>query len=115
MKFTYIFFLLFATTFGYSQNNDNAEKAVCTRYENGSFKETGLIKNDKLQGQWVKYSESGDAIVVGNYKDGRKEGKWLFVNENLGVITEVKYSNNEVKDIKKFLYETPTALMSYVR
>ena len=115
MKYIYLTLILFVTTLGYSQNNTSVEKAVCTRYENGDFKETGMLKNNKLDGQWVKYSESGDAIVVGQYKNGIKEGKWLFVNNIDGVITEAKFSNNKVVAIKKYLYETPTAVLSYTR
>ena len=105
MKYLFIFFLVFATTLGYSQENNNAEKAVCTRYENGSFKETGLLKNNKLDGQWVKYSETGEAIVVGNYKNGYKEGKWTFVDNKAGVITEATYSRNKIVDLKKYICE----------
>jgi len=115
MKFIYLLLLVFVTTFGYSQSNIEIEKAVCTRYENGTYKETGLLKNNKLEGQWVKYSESGEAIVVGNYKDGSKEGKWSFVDNLSGVITEVQYSNNKVVRIKKYLHETPTTVLSYTR
>ncbi len=115
MKYIFILLLTFATTLGYSQNKNNTEKAVCTRYEDGSFKETGLIKNNKLEGQWIKYSEIGEAIVVGNYKNGSKEGKWTFVDNYTGVITEATYSKNKVVKLKKFLYDSPTSILSYTR
>lgn len=115
MKYTYIILLLFSFTFGYSQNSNDIEKAVCSKYKNGAYKETGLLKNNKLHGQWVKYSQSGEAIVVGNYEEGSKVGKWIFVDNKLGVITEVKYADNKVLKIKKFIYDTPTATLSYIR
>ena len=115
MKYLFILLLTFVTTVGYSQDKGNAEKAVCTRYEDGSFKETGLIKNNKLEGQWVKYSVSGEAIIVGNYKNGSKEGKWTFVDNSTGVITEATYAKNKVVNLKKFLYESPTSILSYTR
>lgn len=115
MKYTLIILLTFVATLGYSQDKNNAEKAVCTRYEDGSFKETGLLKNSRLEGQWVKYSETGEAIVVGNYKNGSKEGKWTFVDNSSGVITEATYSKNKVVKLKKFLYDSPTSILSYTR
>lgn len=98
-----------AVSFGQEKN----EKAVCSKYESGEVKETGLLKNDKLHGKWVKYSKEGTAIIVGNYKNNVKIGTWNFVDEASGVITEVIYFDNTIVGVKKFVYDTPTNVITY--
>jgi len=90
-------------------------KAVCSKYENGNIKETGLLKGDKLHGDWVKYSQEGDALIVGTYNEGEKVGDWLFVDEVKGTIREITFENNKVVKSKIYIHKTPTSLVSYKR
>lgn len=52
---------------------------LTTYYENGQVKTHGYFNNDnKLEGNWVLYDESGEMLVQGMYHDGMKVGTWLF-------------------------------------
>jgi antitoxin component YwqK of YwqJK toxin-antitoxin module len=97
-------FLILALFFGVtlSAQNDDGEKAVCKRFEDGSVKETGFIKDGKLHGRWVQYSETGEAVVVAYYDEGKKTGNWLFLDSSKGEIKELEFYNNKVNIVKTF-------------
>ena len=68
--------------------------AVTTYYEDGSVKEKGFYKDKKLHGEWTKFDENGVKIVRAFYENGKKTGKWMFLND--GVLTEVDYVENRI-------------------
>jgi antitoxin component YwqK of YwqJK toxin-antitoxin module len=108
-------FLILALFFGsaiYAQEGDG-EKAVCKRFEDGSLKETGLLKDGKLHGRWVQYSESGEAVVVAYYNEGKKTGNWLFLDNSNGEIKELEFVNNKVKTRRTFVFDSPKNVIGY--
>lgn len=80
-------------------------KVVATYFhENGKIKQSGNYLNGKVEGIWTMYSDAGQKIAQGEYKDGQKTGKWLFWNNN--ELNEVDYSDNRIAEIKKWSNQT---------
>ena len=79
-------------------------------HENGQLAQRGYLKNNKLHGKWVKYSEEGDLLCVANYNRGKRNGTWLF-----GIIdlTEVEFKNNKIS--QKLTFEAQTKVVSVDR
>lgn len=71
--------------------------AVTTYHENGNVKETGFYKNKKLHGEWTKFNADGVKITRAFYDNGKKTGKWMFLND--GILTEVDYENNKIANV----------------
>lgn len=67
-------------------------------FDDGKIKETGYFNNDKLQGKWISYNEKGEIIVIANYKNGKKIGKWFVVSND--TIKELNYKNNKLTKVK---------------
>ena len=42
----------------------------------------GSFKNGKKEGDWVWYYGNGQLSYIGNYKNGIKEGVWVSYNED---------------------------------
>ena len=42
----------------------------------------GSFKNGKKEGAWVWYYGNGQLSYIGNYKNGSKEGAWVSYNED---------------------------------
>ncbi len=63
-------------------------------YDNGSIKEVGFFKNDKLHNKWISYSKEGNITAIANYSEGKKDGKWYFLSNDS--IKEVTYKSNKI-------------------
>ncbi|WP_248724404.1 toxin-antitoxin system YwqK family antitoxin [Seonamhaeicola sp. ML3] len=69
-------------------------------YADGSIQQQGTFnKEGKLHGTWTSFDTKGNKIAVGNYENGKKEGKWTFLVN--GEIKEVDYVNSKVTKISK--------------
>lgn len=82
--------------------------AVTTYYEDGSIKEQGFYKNQKLHGEWNMYNEDGVKITKANYINGKKSGTWMFLKD--GVVTEVNYEDNKIASVHKWNEESNVAI-----
>jgi len=71
--------------------------AITTYHDNGAIKEQGFYKNKKLHGEWNKYDERGVKITKANYRNGKKVGTWLFLNN--GVVSEVDYIDGRIASV----------------
>jgi len=56
-------------------------------YGEPGYKEEGSFKNDKREGQWIRYNLMGDIITEENYKWGNKDGICRYYNL-MGLIRE---------------------------
>ena len=63
-------------------------------HDNGEVYQKGSLKNNKLHGKLESYDYSGNLVVLGEFKNGKKKGKWLFWNDNK--LTEVNFKNNRI-------------------
>lgn len=66
-------------------------------YADGSVQQVGTFnKEGKLHGTWTSFDTEGNKLAVGNYKNGKKDGKWVFwVN---GVTNEISYVDSKITD-----------------
>lgn len=76
------------------ENVDDQVKATYY-YENGNIKQVGNFLDGKLEGKWVSYSEEGNVQAIAYYKDGKKHGKWQYF-ESATATKEVDYKNNSI-------------------
>lgn len=87
----------------YSQNKPKLENVddqvqATYYYENGNVKQVGNFADGKLDGKWTSYTEEGNVVAVAYYKDGKKHGKWQYF-ESPNVVKEVEYKNNNIVQV----------------
>jgi antitoxin component YwqK of YwqJK toxin-antitoxin module len=68
-------------------------------YDNGSIKEVGFFKDNKLHDQWISYDQAGKIKVVAFYDNGKKDGKWYMVGEDK--VKEVTYKSNQIVKVEE--------------
>ncbi len=79
-------------------------------YDNGQINETGYFNsNGKLAKQWVKYNEQGEILVMGNFSNGVKTGKWFFWNKE-NILKEVVFTQNKITTYKEWTTDRSLAL-----
>jgi antitoxin component YwqK of YwqJK toxin-antitoxin module len=79
------------------ENIDDQVKATYY-YENGNVKQVGNFVDGKLEGKWISYSEEGNVQSIAWYKNGKKHGKWQYF-ESTNITKEVNYKNNNIVQI----------------
>ncbi len=67
-------------------------------YENGNVKQVGNFVDGKLEGKWISYTEDGNVQAIAQYKNGEKHGRWHYF-ENTTVTKEVDYKNNTIVQV----------------
>jgi antitoxin component YwqK of YwqJK toxin-antitoxin module len=67
-------------------------------YENGNIKQVGNFADGKLEGKWISYTEEGNVQAIAYYKDGKKHGKWQYFESSF-VTKEVDYKNNNIVQV----------------
>ena len=56
-------------------------------------------KDCQYHGTYLKVSSNNTMSCIGEYKNGNKNGRWLYYDENLGALKyEIQYDNGVVKD-----------------
>jgi len=78
---------LIKATYYFSDNNSVIEKE-------GFFNKKG-----KLQGTWISYDFLGNKTTVANYKNGIKEGVWMYYTEDK--VSIVTYNNNKITKVEE--------------
>jgi antitoxin component YwqK of YwqJK toxin-antitoxin module len=79
------------------ENVDDQVKATYY-YENGSIKQVGNFADGKLEGKWISYSADGNVQAIAHYRDGKKHGKWQYF-ESANLVKEVEYKNNNIVQV----------------
>ena len=113
MKYLLIISLLLFTSVGWSKdiNLDDLIKRDGLYYERFTDipftgevtgRTVGKFKNGKREGEWLWYFENGQLNIKNNYKDNKLEGEWLWYFEN----GQLKYKSNfkDGKQEGEFLY-----------
>jgi antitoxin component YwqK of YwqJK toxin-antitoxin module len=67
-------------------------------YKNGNIKQVGDYVDGKLEGKWISYSEDGTITAIAQYREGKKHGKWQYI-ESPYVTKEVEYKNNKIVQV----------------
>jgi len=100
--FTFYFFLFLGMTRAQEVNPKFEKQNKLTKatyfYDNGTIREIGFFKNDKLHDKWISYDEKGTVTAVAYYKNGKKDGKWyVVVNDS---VKELTYKSNKLLNVK---------------
>lgn len=65
-------------------------------FKNGKVKAEGLLINDKMEGEWKFYRETGQLWQVGNFKNDMKNGTWLRYNKNNKLEYHETFKDNKI-------------------
>ena len=57
--------------------------------------EVGNYQDGKKDGKWISYCKHDQKIQEGNYKDGEKDGKWIYYLEDGQIWKEGNYKDGE--------------------
>ena len=103
--------LMFFCSMSHAQDNDikvekKGELTEVTYYhDNGEIQQTGYFNEEgKLDGVWKSYDITGKKIAVGNYKNGRKVGKWFFWTDNS--LNEVDFIDSRIINVSEWKNKT---------
>jgi antitoxin component YwqK of YwqJK toxin-antitoxin module len=67
-------------------------------FKNGKVKADGRLINDKMEGEWKFYRETGQLWQIGNFKNDMKNGAWLrYDKDNKLEYQEIFRDNKIVK------------------
>jgi len=99
-------------------NGDTINRTDAKNMKQGYWEETnnGLILkgnylNDKKDGAWVTYSAKGTITKIESYKDGKKEGVVITIDENGYYRGEANYHNDLLDGVSR-TYAVGARLMS---
>lgn len=62
-------------------------------YENGQLEFIGYCKKNEIHGSYQKYYSNGKLHIKGEFKEGYKTGRWVFLDENGNLINEEIYED----------------------
>tara|TARA_B100001248_G_scaffold25348_1_gene16623 strand:+ start:58 stop:408 length:351 start_codon:yes stop_codon:yes gene_type:complete len=88
------FFLFINAQEKINVNKFNSVVEIEIYHDNGEVYQKGSLKNNKLHGKLESYDYFGNLVMLGEFKNGKKKGKWLFWNDNK--LTEVNFKNNRI-------------------
>jgi len=100
-EMTYIKGVKYGTSKFYYENgtmkletNDNGEKVL--RYPNGNIEHEGQLKSGLATGLWKYYYENGKIQYEGNWKDDKEDGLWREFDESGNFVGEFRYNNGKI-------------------
>ena len=72
---------------GYSQKRTDYKKeknlvSVVSYHDNGQIAQKGYLKNNKLHGEWISYTETGEKLAQGTYLKGKRLANGFSGNLN---------------------------------
>lgn len=110
--------ILLTVSFTYAQNDivkpkfEKPGDLILATYfhNNGEIAQKGHFnKNNKLEGTWVSFDNTGAKQSIGQYDKGVKVGTWLFwKNDSL---REVDYNKNVITNVGEWKSKTHLAIM----
>lgn len=85
----------------FEKNGENGKIEIIFWGENGQkFLELVEYRNGKENGKYIKWAGDGFKTTYGRYKDGKKQGKWIFRYRNgTKDVTEYKDDKKHGKSI----------------
>lgn len=116
MKKIVVFILVFCVSFSFAQNElkPKIEKKgelieVTYFYESGIVEQIGTFNSDgTLHGTWKSFDDKGNKLAIGDYKNGRKVGKWFFWTDNS--LKEVDYVDSRIIQVNEWKDKTKLAV-----
>ena len=67
--------------------------------ENGQVLQTGDFKNGKNHGKWIWFYPNGKKKMEGRFDLGSREGLWLTYNNQGKVLTKSNYKNDKLEGL----------------
>lgn len=78
-------------------------------HQNGAISQQGTMNLEgQLHGRWESFAESGEKTAMGNFVNGKKEGKWFFWSKD--GLSEVDYSQNSIASVQHWKEGTKLAV-----
>lgn len=116
MKNIFFAALMLITVNSFAQHKSKAEfkkdgdLTIATYYhDNGVVSQKGTFNSEgELHGVWISYDTDGEKITVGNYVNGKKDGKWLFWMGN--TLKEVDYKNSQIASVSEWTDKVKVAV-----
>ncbi|WP_204344786.1 toxin-antitoxin system YwqK family antitoxin [Psychroserpens algicola] len=116
MKKIFAILLMFSVTLAFAQEakkvdvNKDGDLTVATYYyDNGAIEQQGTFNEEgQLHGIWTSYNLDGDKVMVGNYVNGKKVGKWLFWSNNK--LKEVDYVDSKIASVSEWTDKVQVAI-----
>jgi antitoxin component YwqK of YwqJK toxin-antitoxin module len=69
-------------------------------YVSGISKRTGVIKNNKNEGEWIWYYANGKIQLKGSFRNGQREGVWKTYDSSGNLSIESNYVENKLNGIQ---------------
>ncbi|HSR59842.1 MAG TPA: hypothetical protein VLL47_03765 [Robiginitalea sp.] len=70
-------------------------------HESGTISQQGTLNMaGELHGRWESFAENGEKVAMGNYINGKKDGKWFFWNKD--GLSEVDYNHNTIASVQQW-------------
>jgi antitoxin component YwqK of YwqJK toxin-antitoxin module len=82
------------TAEGSLNENDKREGEWKTYFETGELRSTGQYLNDYQHGQWLYYFQDGKREQTGNFRNGIMDGEWKWYYPNGQLWREEIYTRN---------------------
>jgi antitoxin component YwqK of YwqJK toxin-antitoxin module len=85
----------------YQKIDNNMIKATYYFADNSAIveREGFFNKEGKLQDTWVSYDLAGNKTAIANYKNGKKEGVWIyFKKDKINIVT---YKDNKLIKVEE--------------
>lgn len=103
MKKMFLISMMLVSAVIFSQNKPKLENVddqvrATYYYENGNVKQVGNFVDGKLEGKWISYTADGNVQAIAQYRDGKKHGKWQYFETSF-VTKEVEYKNNKIVQV----------------
>lgn len=108
MKKIFAMLVMLSVTLTFAQEtkkvdvNKKGDLTVATYYHNnGEVEQQGTFNQEgELHGIWTSFDLDGNKVMVGNYVNGKKVGKWLFWSGNS--LKEVDYKNSKIASVSEW-------------
>ncbi len=107
-KIAVVVLMMLAVSYTHAQDKKQSTQekkgdlTIVTYYhDNGKIQQKGAFNvKGNLHDEWMSFDNRGNKVMVGNYEDGKKVGKWFFWNGDS--LKEVDYSNNVIVNINQW-------------
>ena len=70
-------------------------------YKNGKVKAKGIFENNKMEGEWIFYRETGQLWQIANFKNNMKHGHWIRYDREGKVEYNESFDENKIIKNKK--------------
>jgi len=87
-------FNLFSQNAIYTDYDGNKIIEYTLQDEYGKVLETGFYFNNKMHGTWTSFFPSGKKQAVVKFRNGIKNGKWFYYDEDGRVLMSITYKDD---------------------